>query len=312
MNIYSRFLLLLLVVLCSSMVTLDAQDQETPEKMALWAPSAIPDGPGPSGPLHSSASGSVTNISAPMLIVHRPLHPKGIGILVISGGGYAHEEQGHESGPAAAWLASQGITAFELIYRLPAEGWATANVPFEDGQRAIRIIRSRATQFQLRSDQIGVMGFSAGGHLAGMLITQPDFPWYPIADHTDEYSSRPDFAALLYPVITMLPPYNHTHSYRELLGNESSRKAQERYSVNLQVTSATPPVFLAQAKDDPVSPVQNSELMYQALRQVQVPVEMHLFTSGGHGWGMGQTGSSVSAWPSFFMQWLEKIKTDKL
>ncbi|MBB6112134.1 Acetyl esterase/lipase [Mucilaginibacter lappiensis] len=297
--------LAVVLFLFNSNITI-AQSTTQLEEIPLWR-GTPPDGPGPQGAENISAKGSYTNISAPKLIVHRPDHPNGIAVLVISGGGYAHIEAGKESTPAANWLQSEGITAFELIYRLPGEGWTNANVPFEDGQRAMRIIRSLSKKYGYDTHRIGIMGFSAGGHLAGMTATTFDEQFYPPVDDIDRISARPDFAALLYPVITMLPPYDHTHSEKEIIGKRPDKEAQKRYSVQLHVLEHTPPAFLAQAEDDPISNVENSRLMYAALQNHQIPAEIHLFPTGGHGWGMGAPGSPEQEWPKYFKAWLKKM-----
>ncbi|WP_183571977.1 alpha/beta hydrolase [Mucilaginibacter sp. X5P1] len=280
-----------------------AQTSNRMEEIPLWH-STPPDGPGPQGTERVSDKGSYTNVSQPRLIVHLPKHANGTAILVISGGGYAHIEEGKESGPAAEWLQSKGVTAFELIYRLPTEGWATTNVPFEDGQRAIRLIRHLAHRFGYDQHKVGILGFSAGGHLAGMTETQPDKQLYTPMDEIDRLSAKPDFAALIYPVITMMPPNNHTHSEREIIGTHPGREQQKAYSVELHVNGQTPPTFLAQAIDDPISPVENSKLMYAALQSYNVLSELHLFPSGGHGWGMAAKGPpAVHEWPRLFETW---------
>lgn len=286
--------------------TVFAQNTARSEDIPLWQ-GTPPDGPGPQGSENVSTNGSYTNISVPRLIVHQPEHPNGIAVLVISGGGYAHLEAGKESTPAANWLQSEGITAFELIYRLPGEGWTNTNVPFQDGQRAMRIIRSLSKKYGYDPHRIGIMGFSAGGHLAGMTATTFDQHFYTPVDKTDLVSARPDFAALLYPVVTMLPPYDHTHSEKEIIGKHPDKEAQKRYSVQLHVNQHTPPAFLAQAEDDPISNVENSRLMYAALQNHQIPAEIHLFPTGGHGWGMGAPGSPEQEWPKYFKTWLKKM-----
>jgi len=275
------------------------------EEIPLWT-GAPPDGPGPAGREKISVKGSYTNISQARLIVHKPKHPNGMAVMVISGGGYAHIEIGKESNPAAEWLRSQGITAFELIYRLPGEGWRNADVPLQDGQRAMRLIRSMAEKFGIDRHRIGIMGFSAGGHLAGMTETEPDQQLYSAVDGADRLSARPDFVALLYPVITMLPPYNTTHSEKELIGKDPSPAQQRDYSVQLHVNEQTPPTFLAQATDDPISNIENSSLMYSALQRFNIPSELHIFPTGGHGWGMGAPGSQESTWPELFKVWVKK------
>ncbi|RAJ31808.1 alpha/beta hydrolase [Pedobacter cryoconitis] len=280
------------------------QVQPDLKQISLWG-NAIPDGPGPQGAEKMTDKGSVTNVSNPRLIVHQPAKPNGTAILVISGGGYAHIELGKESTPVASWLQSQSITAFELVYRLPQENWKTTHVPFQDAQRAMRLIRSLAAQYRINPDKIGILGFSAGGHLAGMTAAQPDKKHYKAIDAIDALSAKPDFAGLIYPVLTMLPPYNKTHAKKSILGEDPTTKQEEAYSVELQVSSSMSATFLAQAIDDPISPVNNSYLMNAALKKAGVPAEMHIFPTGGHGWGMGKKDSPVSAWPDLFQNWLK-------
>ncbi|WP_160139372.1 alpha/beta hydrolase [Chryseobacterium sp. c4a] len=271
--------------------------------ITLWT--KIPDGPGPKGEEVISSKGSFTNISIPKLIIHQPAHPNGIAVLIISGGGYAHIESGSEGNPAGEWLQSQGITAFELIYRLPGEGWATQSVPFQDAQRALRLIRSNAETYKLNPDKIGVLGFSAGGHLAGYISSTFDTMYYPLQDAVDRVSARPNFTAMIYPVVSMLPPNNNTHSFKSLLGKSSDRKDQVKYSVEKQVTANTPITFLAQSEDDPISSVENSILMYDALKNNKIPAELHLFQSGGHGWGLGKKDTNTGEWTNLFLNWLK-------
>jgi acetyl esterase/lipase len=283
-------------------ISVSAQTQPDLKQLSLWG-NKIPDGPGPQGAEKITTSGSVTNISNPRLIIHKPVKPNGTAILVISGGGYAHIEMGKESTPVANWLQSQGITAFELIYRLPQEGWKTTDVPFQDAQRAMKIIRNLAAQYGIDPAKIGILGFSAGGHLAGITAAQPGKKFYKPTDAIDELSARPNFEGLIYPVITMLPPFNKTHAKKSILGKNPVNAQEEAYSVEVQVNSNTPATFLAQAIDDPISPINNSCLMNAALQKAGVPVEMHIFQTGGHGWGMGKKNSPVAAWPTLFKTW---------
>ncbi|MEN4759950.1 alpha/beta hydrolase [Chryseobacterium sp. C39-AII1] len=274
------------------------------EQIDLWRGN-MPDKGGSKNGEIINDKGSVTNVSTPRLIVHQPKNPNGTAILVISGGGYAHIELGKESNPTANWLQSEGITAFELIYRLPQEGWKTNNVPFEDAQRAMRLIRSMANKYGFDQNKVGILGFSAGGHLAGITSTLFDKKFYKPVDAVDSLSSKPNFVGLIYPVISMLPPNNKTHSYKCILGNNPTTAQQTNFSVEKQVTTDTPPTFLAQAFDDPISPVDNSFLMEDALRKAKVPVEMHIFQDGGHGWGLGKQGTTVSSWPNLFKNWAQ-------
>ena len=269
--------------------------------LLLW--SGAPPGGAAPGPQRDSARGSITQVDQPYLLVHLPARPNGTAILLISGGGYAHIEAGKESGPAAAWLQAQGITAFELVYRLPQEGGGVA-APFQDGQRAMRVIRARATEWGIDPARIGMLGFSAGAHLAGMTAVQPDAARYAPVDAIDGASARPDFAVLLYPVLTMQRPFDTTHAKQQLLGSHPTQAARDALSVELQVDARTPAMFIAQALDDQVAPPENSLLMAAALRRAGVPVELHQFRSGGHGWGLGKTGSEPAAWPQLLLAWL--------
>lgn len=274
-------------------------DQET---MDLWPGNRALQGKGPEGPEKVNAKGAVTEVSRSRLVVYRPAQPNGSAVLVIAGGGYAHIERGTESTPACLWLQAQGVTAFELVYRLPGEHWP-AEAPLQDGQRAIRVIRAAAGTFGLDTGRIGILGFSAGGHLAGMTAATPTVARYAAVDNADSLSSRPDFAGLIYPVLTFMPPFDHTHARREIVGEHPSAQQSAAYSVDHLVTAQMPPVFLAQAQDDPISPVDNSVLMFNTLRQVGVPTEMHIFPEGKHGWGLGQPGTRVHAWPGLFSDW---------
>jgi len=274
------------------------------EQIPLWT-NNMPDTAGSREAELISSKGSVTAVSNPRLIVHQPKKPNGIAILVISGGGYAHIELGKESTPVASWLQSEGITAFELIYRLPQEHWKSVNVPFEDAQRAVRMIRNLAPKYEIDPNKIGILGFSAGGHLAGMTATQSDKKFYQPVDTIDSLSAKPNFAGLIYPVVSMLPPNNHTHSFKSILGNTASTTEETAYSVEKQVNTATPPIFLAHAVDDPISPVDNSVLLFHALQKVNVVTELHLFPTGGHGWGLGKKGSPVAVWPDLFKTWAQ-------
>lgn len=300
----SGLTLLLAVLLPNALLPAMALAQGA-DTIKLW-PGAAPDGPGPSGAERRSASGSITNVAEPYLVVHRPAKPNGTAMLVISGGGYAHIETGKESAPAADWLAGLGVVAFELVYRLPGEGWASSAAPLQDGQRAMRLIRSRASHFGIDPQRIGIMGFSAGAHLAGMTAALPDVARYAGVDAADQLPARPAFAALIYPVLTMQQPFDQTHAKKSLLGGHPTQAMRDAYSVELQVGAGMAPVFLAQALDDPIAPIDNSLLMAAALRAAKVPVESHLFQSGGHGWGMGKAGTPVHAWPQLFQAWAGK------
>jgi acetyl esterase/lipase len=273
-----------------------------PTRIDLW-PGKPPGDGGPSEPerLYKTGShaGAVSDISVPRIEVYKPARPNGTAVIVIGGGGYARIGMAQEVMPTAAWLASQGITPVVLYYRLPADHWP-AVAPFQDAQRAMRVLRAHARELGLNPARIGVLGFSAGGNLAGIAETRSAATLYPPVDEADHASARPDFAALIYPVISLQQPFDTTRSGREL---STQSDAVQAYSVQLHVTPRTPPTFLAQAEDDPISNIGNSRMMFAALKQNGVETELHVFARGGHGWGMGSPGSEVAAWPQLFLAW---------
>ncbi|BDU20739.1 alpha/beta hydrolase [Dyella sp. GSA-30] len=244
--------------------------------------------------------GAVSNVSRPRIEIYRPQHPNGTAILLIGGGGYFRIGIGHEVMPTAQWLAAIGVTPVVLYYRLPADGWKPV-APFQDAQRAMRVLRAHAGEYGVDPKHIGVVGFSAGGNLAGITATRFADTFYTPVDAADQQSSRPDFAGLIYPVISLKSPYDTTRSFREL---SVQPDAVQAYSVELHVTHDTPPTFLAQAQDDPIANIGNSLVMFDALRAQNVPSELHVFENGGHGWGLGTPGTLVAAWPRLFADWI--------
>ncbi|AIO69738.1 alpha/beta hydrolase [Burkholderia oklahomensis] len=273
------------------------------ETIPLWpgpAPDPIATGAGDGE--RTGKHGGVSRVARPRLNVYRPTRGNGGAALVIAGGGYEHIELGNESTPMCAWLKSLGVTAFELVYRLPEQGWSRL-APLQDGQRAMRVIRARAKRDGIDPARIAIVGFSAGGHLAGMTAVEPDARRYASVDDADRESARPDLAALLYPVLTLMPPFDRTRTRLHVVGAHPTQADGEALSVSPHVSVRTPPTFLAQAFDDPIAPIDNSLLMASALRAAQVPVELHAFQTGGHGWGMGKPGSVAHAWPALFEQW---------
>lgn len=228
-------------------------------------------------------------------------------MLVAAGGGYKRIEMANEARPAARWLAARGITAIVLSYRLPGEGWGAGPMaPLQDAQRALRLIRARAGQYGIHSHRIGVLGFSAGGHLLGLAAARASFPSYEPVDDIDKGSARPDAAALIYPIITLEPPYDRTSTRRVLIGNHPSEAVSAMWSVETHVGPACPPMFLVQAEDDPVSNPENTVIMEAACRQAGVPVERLRLGSGGHGFGMGVADTPTAAWPDAYEAWLRK------
>ncbi|MBS0894996.1 alpha/beta hydrolase [Tatumella sp. JGM130] len=264
----------------------------------LW-PGTPPGGGGPDGGLRVSRSGAQSNIVRPLLTVYTPPRTEGYGVLVAAGGGYKRIETAKEALPAARWLNQRGFTAYILSYRLPAEGWNDGNlVALQDAQRALRIIRAR-------EEHVSVLGFSAGGHLMGMAATRSHFDGYPPQDSIDSLPARADRAALIYPVITLQSPYNHTSTYNVLAGREATPRQQAQLSVPTFVTPQSPPFLLVQASDDPVSDPQNTLIMQAACQRNHVPVELFRYSSGGHGFAMGRPGTPTVRWPLHYQHWLQ-------
>ncbi len=247
------------------------------------------------------------HVSAPYLVAYRPDRPNGTALLVIPGGGYQRvvlDKEGTALVPA--FVEQGGTTLFVLRYRLPGEqGREDRDAALADAQRALRLIRHRAGEWGLDPKRVGVMGFSAGGHLAARLGTGFDHPAYPATDAIDQQSARPDYQLLIYPVIDMAGSAAHPGSRQRLLGATPGSALQQRYSMQQQVRADTPPTFLLHAADDDVVPVSNSLLMYQSLLAAGVPSEMHLFPKGGHGFGTrGTAGLTTAIWPRLALEWI--------
>lgn len=279
---------------------------ESTEVIDIW-PSDPPGGGASNKPerigTEGAGKGAVTGVGKARMRVYRPARPNGTAMLVLGGGGYFRIQLANESVPCARWLASLGITAFELIYRMPGDGWSR-EAPFADAQRAMRLIRARAADYRIRPDRVGVIGFSAGGHLAGMTAANIA-PRYAPLDAADSLSTRPDFAGLVYPVITLRPPFDTTRTKHWLIGDDPTPEDRRAFSVETYVDGQTPPTFMAQNADDPIAAIDNSLIMFDALRHAKVPAEMHVFEKGGHGFGMGREDSTDRAWTALFERWLK-------
>jgi acetyl esterase/lipase len=247
----------------------------------------------------------VTGIARPALCVFPAASPNGSALLIAPGGGYRELRVDKEGFEVAQRFSEAGVTSFVLLYRLPREGWRTrSNTSLQDAQRAMRLIRANATRFAIDPDRVGVLGFSAGGHLAASLSVRSDALLYDAIDAADKYDARPSLAALLYPVITMLGPHAHEASCEMLLGGRATRAMRKAWSCERLVTRNTPPTFLAAAADDPDVSPENTLEMFTALRRPAVPAEMHLFERGGHGFGLATAaGAPVASWPDLLLRW---------
>ncbi|MGO9255033.1 MAG: alpha/beta hydrolase [Bryobacteraceae bacterium] len=225
----------------------------------------------------------------------------GTAVVICPGGGYQHLSMDKEGEQIALWLNSLGVAAFVLKYRLGPK----YHHPIElgDAQRAIRTVRSRAADYHVQPDRIGIMGFSAGGHLASTAGTHFDAGNPAAADPIDRAGSRPDFLVLCYPVISF-GEFAHRGSEHALLGEQPDPKLVENLSNELQVTPQTPPTFLFHTTTDATVPVENSVLFYSALRKAGVPAELHIYERGPQGVGLAQTDEALSSWPARLADWL--------
>jgi acetyl esterase/lipase len=272
-----------------------------PTVLPLW-PEGVPGARPGMGP-ERAEDGRTSNVSEPTLTVFTPSvdRANGTAVIICPGGGYVRLSTQREGEQYAHWLSTLGVTSFVLTYRMAEFGHPA---PLQDVLRAVRLVRSQAARYRVRTDRIGVMGSSAGGHLAASAGTLFDHPLGRTGAELDKVSARPDFLMLMYPVITMEGPALHAGSRKALLGASPTAESIALMSVERQVTAATPPTLLIHTQADASVPVENSILFYQALTRAKVPAEMYLFEHGGHGMGMrGGLGTS-SDWPRRAEEWL--------
>jgi acetyl esterase/lipase len=238
----------------------------------------------------------------PMLIIYKSdvKDRKNTGVIVCSGGSYGRTADDEEGEPAAKMLAANGITAFLLDYRIPQ---GNDSLPLADAQKAIRYVREYAKDYHISPNKIGIMGFSAGGHLVSTVGTH----WKNNYDNvSDTSSARPDFLVLVYPVISMEDGLTHERSRRNFLGSNITPERIKEFSNELQVTDDTPSTFMAQAIDDDEVKVENSLYFEAALRQHHVPVEMFLYAKGGHGFGINNETATIQ-WTGACIKWIRDL-----
>jgi acetyl esterase/lipase len=247
----------------------------------------------------------ILNITDPTIAVYVPPKDKanGTAVIVCPGGGYVRLAMDHEGTAIAAWLNDAGITCILLKYRVPSDACMMDKTvgPLQDVQEAIRTTRRHAQDWHLDRHKIGVMGFSAGGHLAATASTLFGDTVYP----NDTVNARPDFSILIYPVISMQAGITHAGSRQHLLGSTPDQQLVDHFSNELQVRSDTPMGFLVHSTDDGTVPVENSIRYFQALQKHSIAAEMHIFENGGHGYGLAATRTSTeSRWPVLCLEWL--------
>jgi acetyl esterase/lipase len=272
-----------------------------PLVIPLW-PEGVP-GARPIGDERAETGGRIANVSAPTLTVYAPAvdRPNGTAVIIAPGGGYGLLSTEREGVQYANWLSTLGVTSFVLKYRMKEFGHPA---PLQDVLRAVRLVRSRAAEFRVNPARLGVMGSSAGGHLAASAGTLFDHAAGRTGAALDATSARPDFLILMYPVITMDDPHAHAGSRRNLLGENPSPELLQLASMEKQVTAATPPTLLIHTQEDQSVPVENSILFYQALTRAKVPAEMYLFERGSHGMGLKAEFGTASDWPARAAEWL--------
>lgn len=246
---------------------------------------------------------AILHVSQPILEVFRPANPNGAAIIVAPGGGYVRLAIDKEGAGAARRLNQCGVTAFVLNYRLPGDGWAAGyDSALQDMQRAIRLVRARARDWNLDTKRVGVMGFSAGGHLAAAVLTRHDEATYTPIDAADTLSARPDLACLGYAVMSVGAGTNQYPGPDTPSGQQGAPQP-----LNERVRPGLAPTFIVHAADDQTVPVANSLAMFSALKSAAVPVEMHLYQEGGHGFGFALAGDRpASHWPDAFETWARR------
>ncbi len=296
-----------------------AGDEAPPEMpMKLW-PAGAPGGAGvtvveaetdrspPPAPLRDRI---VRSVRDPTLTVFRPKIPNGASLLIAPGGGYKWVVRDKEGYECAEAFAAAGLTVYVMSYRLPGDGWtAGPETPLQDAQRALRLVRREAGRKGSGLDpaRVGLMGFSAGGHVAGCLSLMFDKAVYRPVDSADKLSARPDITALIYPVATMKPPLAHVGSRQLLLGGGPTPELEARWSLETRARADAPATFLLHAADDASVPVENSLALEAALRGKKVPTQLHVFEEGGHGFGLRFThGKPVAVWPELVLDWWKR------
>jgi acetyl esterase/lipase len=253
----------------------------------------------------------IENVQIPQIDVFLPSKQmrNGQAVVIFPGGGYGILAYDWEGRDFAKWLNAQGIVAIVVKYRLPnSKSLIDAKeVPLLDAQRAVRLTRSHAEDWGIDPAKVGVMGFSAGGHLASTVSTQYDHEVDRSTDAIDQLSAKPSFSILAYPVISFRDASAHSGSRKNLIGDNASQELIDRFSGELNVTDETPPTFLVHAQDDSGVPIENSLLYYDALNAHKVPASLHIYPQGGHGFGFGIGKGPVSGWRDVLLDWLKTV-----
>lgn len=264
---------------------------QSPIEIPLW-PDGAPNSNGLQGTELQAGGGRVSNVSAPVLFVYKSPKPDSKAIIICPGGGYARLAMNHEGHDMAPWFTAQNITYIVLKYRMPN---GNHEVPLSDAEQAIRYVRRHAAELNVNPAKVGIMGASAGGHLASTLATR-----------FGSKDTRPDFQILLYPVITMDANHTHWGSRENLIGKEPAEELVRLYSNELQVTKDTPKAFIALSSDDESVAPANGINYYTALLQNDVPAALLTYPTGGHGWGFRDDFAHKQEWTEALKEWLRR------
>jgi acetyl esterase/lipase len=253
----------------------------------------------------------IANVQTPSIDVYLPAKQiaNGQAVVIFPGGGYGILAYDWEGTDFAKWLNSQGIAGIVVKYRLPISKSLTdpKEVPLLDAQRAIRLVRQNAAAWNIDPSKVGVMGFSAGGHLASTVSTQYKHEVERPKDAIDALSARPDFSILAYPVISFRDAAVHSGSRKNLIGDNASQELIDRFSGELNVNSETPPTFLVHAQDDTGVPIENSLLYYNALHKAGVKASLHIYPAGAHGFAFGLGKGAVETWRDVLAAWMKDL-----
>ena len=279
------------ILLLSFLFATTMLSAQKPVELPLW-PNGAPNNNELTGTEQGRNNGGVSNVTEPTLTVYPAPHPNGMAIIMCPGGGYSGLAMHHEGHDIASWFNTQGITYAVLKYRMPN---GHHEVPLSDAEQAIRMVRKHAAEWGVNPQRVGIMGASAGGHLAASLATL--------------YSSdktRPDFQILFYPVISMQKGVTHGGSRKNLIGENPSQELEQKYSLERQVSPRTPQAFIMLSSDDDAVPPINGIGYFLALRDHKVPASLHAYPTGGHGWGFRDNFTYKRQWTEELEKWLRE------
>lgn len=277
------------IILMSFLFITTMLSAQKPVELLLW-PNGAPNSNGLTGTEEDLNGGRVANVVNPSITVYRAEKPNGMAIIMCPGGGYARLAMNHEGHDMASWFTTQGITYVVLKYRMPNGNY---EVPLSDAEQAIRLVRQHAAEWGINPQRVGIMGASAGGHLAASL-----------ASLYSSNKTRPDFQILFYPVISMLKGVTHGGSRQNLIGENPSQELEQKYSLERQVSPRSPQAFIMLSSDDGAVPPINGIGYFLALRDQKVPASLHVYPTGGHGWGFRDNFTYKRQWTGELEKWL--------